>query len=189
MGLAITQALTLTGMFQWGMRQWSELENRMTCVERVKEYADVTPESDLGSDEPPKSWPAHGDIKFEKLSLKYDLDEPYILKGLTFSIKSGEKVGIVGRTGAGKSSIIAALFRLAITDGNIVIDGIDAKSISLNKLRSSISIIPQEPVLFSGSLRKNLDPFDVYNDDVSFCLFFFATSIFKSIYYRRFGTL
>ncbi|XP_066143813.1 probable multidrug resistance-associated protein lethal(2)03659 isoform X2 [Euwallacea fornicatus] len=166
MGLAITQALTLTGMFQWGMRQWSELENRMTCVERVKEYADVKPETDQPTKEPLREWPATGDITFEQLSMKYDVDEPYILQNLSFCIRGKEKVGIVGRTGAGKSSIIAALFRLAIIEGRIIIDKINTKTVSLENLRSRISIIPQEPVLFSGSLRKNLDPFDLYSDEI-----------------------
>ncbi|XP_066255316.1 probable multidrug resistance-associated protein lethal(2)03659 isoform X2 [Euwallacea similis] len=165
-GLAITQALTLTGMFQWGMRQWSELENRMTCVERVKEYADLVPETDQATREPPREWPETGDLTFEQLSMKYDVDEPYILQNLNFCIRGKEKVGIVGRTGAGKSSIIAALFRLAIIEGKIVIDQIDTKTVPLENLRSRISIIPQEPVLFSGSLRKNLDPFDLYSDEI-----------------------
>ncbi|XP_030765293.1 probable multidrug resistance-associated protein lethal(2)03659 isoform X2 [Sitophilus oryzae] len=163
-GLAITQALNLTGMFQWGMRQWSELENTMTCVERIKEYADVVPEPDCNTKDPPKGWPAKGDVKFENLSLRYVANEPYVLKELNFSIKSTEKVGVVGRTGAGKSSIIMALFRLAINEGRIIIDNMNTADISLNRLRSSISIIPQEPVLFSGTLRKNLDPFDEYDD-------------------------
>lgn len=153
-------------MFQWGMRQWSELENRMTCVERVKEYADVVPEADHGTKEPPSHWPDKGDITFQNLCLKYDADQPNILNNLNFSIKNKEKVGIVGRTGAGKSSIIAALFRLALTEGKILIDGINVDTVSLNRLRSSISIIPQEPVLFSGTIRKNLDPFNAYSDKV-----------------------
>ncbi|XP_076254933.1 putative multidrug resistance-associated protein lethal(2)03659 isoform X1 [Rhynchophorus ferrugineus] len=167
-GLAITQSLNLTGMFQWGMRQWSELENIMTCVERIKEYADVVPERDENATDHiiSKSWPTKGDVKFEKLNLRYAVGEPVVLKNLTFSVEDMEKVGIVGRTGAGKSSIIMALFRLAINEGKIIIDGVDTSSISLNRLRSSISIIPQEPVLFSGTLRKNLDPFDEYSDEV-----------------------
>ncbi|XP_050293272.1 probable multidrug resistance-associated protein lethal(2)03659 [Anthonomus grandis grandis] len=164
-GLAITQAMNLTGMFQWGMRQWSELENTMTCVERIQEYADVVPEQDIGAHDPPKSWPETGNIKFDNLCLKYAPEEPLVLKNLTFDIRSTEKVGIVGRTGAGKSSIIMALFRLAVNEGRIIIDGLDIAKIPLSRLRSSISIIPQEPVLFSGSLRKNLDPFDEYTDD------------------------
>ncbi|KAL1513420.1 hypothetical protein ABEB36_002837 [Hypothenemus hampei] len=164
-GIAITQAMNLTGMFQWGMRQWSELENTMTCVERIKQYADILPEQDINTTEPPNDWPRNGILIFDNLSLRYAIEEPYILKNLTFTIKNGEKIGIVGRTGAGKSSIIIALFRLAINEGRIIIDGIDTNRISLNKLRSTISIIPQEPVLFSETLRKNLDPFDEFSDE------------------------
>ncbi|CAG9768689.1 unnamed protein product [Ceutorhynchus assimilis] len=165
-GLAITQSINLTGMFQWGMRQWSELENTMTCVERIKEYADVVSEQDKDTHEPPKTWPEEGNIEFDRLSLRYAIGEPAVLKDLTFTVKSKEKVGIVGRTGAGKSSIIIALFKLAINEGRIFIDNVDTSKITLTKLRSTISIIPQEPVLFSGTLRKNLDPFDEYTDDV-----------------------
>lgn len=167
-GLAITQAINLAGWFQFCIRQWSEMENTMTSVERLKEYADIQPESDCLSQEIPKSWPENGDIEFRNLSLRYDKDEPYVLKNLNFAINPTEKVGIVGRTGAGKSSIISALFRLADIDGEILINGVDTKTIHLSKLRSSISIIPQEPVLFSGTLRKNLDPFDEYNDTASY---------------------
>lgn len=158
--------MNLTGMFQWGMRQWSELENTMTCVERIKEYADVVPERDVDTVEPPKDWPEAGAIKFDDLSLKYAENEPCVLKNLTFEVQSSEKVGIVGRTGAGKSSIIMALFRLAVNEGKILIDGVDIGKIPFSKLRCCISIIPQEPVLFSGTLRKNLDPFDEYSDEV-----------------------
>ncbi|XP_060518770.1 ATP-binding cassette subfamily C member 4-like isoform X2 [Cylas formicarius] len=167
-GLAITQSITLTGMFQWGMRQWSELENTMTCVERIKEYADIEPEKDVETKEPPKNWPEEGNVTFENLSLRYAADEPNVLKNLSLNIRCREKVGIVGRTGAGKSSIIAALFRLAENEGTIVIDNVDTKYVPLHRLRSSISIIPQEPVLFSGTMRKNLDPFDEYSDELKF---------------------
>lgn len=168
MGLAVTQAINLAGWFSFGIRQWSEMENTMISVERIKEYADVVPEADAQAREPPESWPQSGEVKFVDVGLRYGVQEPYVLKQLNFAIKTNEKVGIVGRTGAGKSSIISALFRLADIDGQILIDNIDTKTIPLNKLRSSISIIPQEPVLFSGTLRKNLDPFDEYNDQVSF---------------------
>ncbi|CAG9768551.1 unnamed protein product [Ceutorhynchus assimilis] len=165
-GLAISQAINLAGWFQYGIRQWSEMENTMTCIERVKEYAELVPEPDSQAKEPAKTWPETGSMKFDNVCLRYAPDEPYVLKDLSFQIKPTEKVGIVGRTGAGKSSIIAALFRLAEIDGQILIDNVDSKTISLNKLRSNIAIIPQEPVLFSGSLRKNLDPFDEYNDEI-----------------------
>ncbi|KAJ8983675.1 hypothetical protein NQ317_003463 [Molorchus minor] len=165
-GLALTQSLTLTGQFQWGMRQWSELENNMTSIERVQEYTEVVPEKDEKKIDPPKSWPEHGGIKFERVFLKYSLDDPYVLQNLNFEVKPKEKVGIVGRTGAGKSSLIAAIFRLADIEGNIYIDKISTKDLLLATLRSKVSIIPQEPVLFSGTLRKNLDPFDQYSDDI-----------------------
>lgn len=158
----------LTGMFQWGMRQWSELVNQMTSVERIQEYADLVPERDDQVKEAPQYWPEYGNIKFKNVVLKYSKDDPPVLKNLNFTINSKEKIGIVGRTGAGKTSLIQALFRLANIEGSILIDGIDSKTVSLNKLRSKISIIPQEPVLFSGTLRKNLDPFDEYKDEVTF---------------------
>ncbi|CAH1286470.1 unnamed protein product [Diabrotica balteata] len=166
MGLALTQTLGLTGMFQWGMRQWSELENQMTSVERVQEYADLKHEEDNHTVEPAATWPDQGKIEFKNMSLQYSPDDPPVLKNLSFVIKPSEKVGIVGRTGAGKSSLIQAVFRLTHIDGSILIDDIDTKSVALKKLRSKISIIPQEPVLFSGTLRNNLDPFDEYKDEV-----------------------
>ncbi|XP_056647583.1 probable multidrug resistance-associated protein lethal(2)03659 [Diorhabda sublineata] len=164
-GLSLTQAITLAGLFQWGIRQWSELENQMTSVERVQEYADLPTEQDSLRIDPRKYWPERGQIKFENVFLKYAPDESCVLNNLNFDVKSSEKVGIVGRTGAGKSSIIQALFRLAHIDGKILIDNIDTGVIKLEKLRSKISIIPQEPILFSGTLRKNLDPFDEYSDE------------------------
>lgn len=164
-GLSITQSMALTGMFQMCIRQWSELENQMTSVERIKEYVDVLPEPNRGSKQPSKDWPSDGKITFKGLSMRYSPEEPNVLKDLTFTIQGKERVGIVGRTGAGKSSIIIALFRLAINEGVICIDDVDIETVSLERLRSSIAIIPQEPVLFSGSLRKNLDRFDEYSDE------------------------
>ncbi|XP_018565514.1 probable multidrug resistance-associated protein lethal(2)03659 [Anoplophora glabripennis] len=165
-GLALTQSISLTGMFQWGVRQWSELENNMTSVERVQEYTEVTPEKDETTKPFLKFWPEEGTIEFIKMCLRYSPDDSYVLRDLTFEIKSNEKIGIVGRTGAGKSSLIAALFRLTDIEGSIVIDKVDTRDVPLNTLRSKISIIPQEPVLFSGTLRKNLDPFDEYSDEI-----------------------
>ena len=169
-GLAITQALGLTGMFQWGMRQSAEMENQMTSVERVMEFSNLESEPPLDTPEEEKidkEWPRRGEVVFDKLSLKYKEDDPPVLKEISFSIRAEEKVGIVGRTGAGKSSLIAALFRLAKTcGGRIVIDGVDITKLGLHQLRANISIIPQEPVLFSGTMRKNLDPFDEFSDEV-----------------------
>ncbi|XP_032289762.1 probable multidrug resistance-associated protein lethal(2)03659 [Drosophila virilis] len=168
-GLAITQAMGMTGMVQWGMRQSAELENTMTSVERVVEYEDLEPEGDFESKpnkKPPKDWPDEGKIKFEDLSLRYfpEKDADYVLRSLNIAIDACEKVGIVGRTGAGKSSLINALFRLSYNEGSILIDRRDTNELGLHDLRSKISIIPQEPVLFSGTMRYNLDPFDEYSD-------------------------
>ncbi|XP_049950812.1 probable multidrug resistance-associated protein lethal(2)03659 [Schistocerca serialis cubense] len=166
-GLAITQSLNLMGMFQWGIRQSAELINQMTGVERVLEFAGLKPEPSLESSSgktPLSNWPAAGQIKFHHVFLKYSENAPPVLKDLHFTIMPQEKVGIVGRTGAGKSSLIAALFRLANIEGEIMIDNIDTSTIGLHDFRPKISIIPQEPVLFSGSLRKNLDPFDEFPD-------------------------
>ncbi|XP_011877731.1 PREDICTED: probable multidrug resistance-associated protein lethal(2)03659 [Vollenhovia emeryi] len=167
-GLAITQSIGLTGMFQWGMRQSAELENQMTSVERILEYSKVDSEPPLESapDKKPKAeWPQEGKIEFKDVFLRYAPLEPPVLRNLNFIIFPREKIGIVGRTGAGKSSLIQALFRLADVDGVIEIDKVDTGKIGLHDLRSKISIIPQEPFLFSGSLRRNLDPFDMYMDD------------------------
>ncbi|KAF5283716.1 hypothetical protein FQR65_LT13751 [Abscondita terminalis] len=167
-GLAITQSLGLTGMFQWGMRQSAEMENQMTSVERVLEYNDIEHERSLESNskkKPAASWPDKGKVQFVKVYLNYFPDDPPVLNNLNFTVKPLEKVGIVGRTGAGKSSLINALFQLSDTKGSILIDDVDITEIGLHDLRSKLSIIPQEPVLFSGTMRKNLDPFDEYSDD------------------------
>lgn len=151
------------------MRQSAELENVMTSVERVIEYQDVDSEAAFDSAEemrPPKEWPERGQIKLEDLSLSYFPDRnEKVLKNLTLTINSCEKIGVVGRTGAGKSSIINALFRLSYLEGHIYIDDRDVCKIGLHDLRSKISIIPQNPVLFSATMRYNLDPFDEFNDE------------------------
>lgn len=156
-------------MSQWGMRQTAELENCMTSVERVTEYIDLKPEPPLETDENDcnrlTDWPSSGSIAFSNLSLKYDDNSNAILKSMNLSIKSGEKIGIVGRTGAGKSSIIQAIFRLGVNEGTIEIDDIDISKIGLHDLRNNISIIPQDPILFSGTMRDNLDPFQKKTDD------------------------
>ncbi|XP_075538961.1 ATP-binding cassette subfamily C member 4-like isoform X1 [Dermacentor variabilis] len=167
-GLAIANALMLTGMFQWGVRQSAEIESQMTSVERVLEYSSVQPEAELQSSpgrKPPTTWPEHGAITLDGMSLSYSKDETPVLKDLRCHIKAMEKIGVVGRTGAGKSSIIAALFRMTEPDGPILIDGVDIRFIGLHDLRSKISIIPQDPVLFTGPVRRNLDPFSEHGDE------------------------
>ncbi|XP_020296904.1 multidrug resistance-associated protein 4-like isoform X2 [Pseudomyrmex gracilis] len=179
-GLAITQVMTITGLIQWGMRQSAEVANQMMAVERVLEYIQLPPEPNLRDRgaylkkkesqnlslpaSAPNGWPDAGCIQFINVYMKYSDDDPYVLKNLNIVMRPGEKIGIVGRTGAGKSSLITALFRLAKVEGIIKIDGIDTSQIALEDLRGKISIIPQDPVLFSGTLRRNLDPFNEFSD-------------------------
>ncbi|XP_049854965.1 ATP-binding cassette sub-family C member 4-like [Schistocerca gregaria] len=166
-GLAISQSLILTGMLQYGIRQTTEVVNQMTSVERVLQYNNIDKEPSFESEpgrKPPPTWPQHGAVRFEGVSLRYAVAEPPVLKNLKFEIEAGQKVGIVGRTGAGKSSLISALFRLANLEGAIYIDNIHTQDIGLHDLRKRISIIPQEPVLFSASIRYNLDPFQEFPD-------------------------
>lgn len=169
MGLAVTQIFSLMTMCQWGMRQTSEVENQMTSVERVVEYSKLESEAALETDEAHRpaneNWPEDGAITFDKLSLRYSRTGHAVLKDLNLQIRASEKIGIVGRTGAGKSSIIQALFRLAHNDGRIVIDDVDIGNLGLHELRKKISIIPQDPILFSGTMRDNLDPFNQKTDD------------------------
>lgn len=168
-GLVITQVSAVVGILQWGIRQTGELENQMTSVERVLEYSKLEEEPFLDSipeKKPPEEWPTKGLVEFRGVKLKYGPKSTYVLNGINFVIKPKEKVGVVGRTGAGKTSLISALFRLAYIEGEIIIDGIPTNEIALHDFRSKISIIPQEPVLFGGSLRRNLDPFDEYSDNV-----------------------
>lgn len=167
LGLALTQIFNMFTMCQWGMRQTAEVENQMTSVERINEYTDLPSEPALETDadkQPPVEWPSYGAITFDALSMRYTADGAPVLRDLHFHIAAGEKIGIVGRTGAGKSSMIQALFRLAHNDGHIRIDGIDIGTLGLHTLRSRISIIPQDPILFSGTMRNNLDPFAERSD-------------------------
>ncbi|XP_048247853.1 ATP-binding cassette sub-family C member 4-like isoform X3 [Haliotis rufescens] len=166
-GLSITYAMTLMGLFQWGVRQSAEVENQMISVERVLEYSQLPSEAPLDSskdNKPPPNWPQHGIISGEKASLKYSQSGPNVLKDINFCVRAQEKVGIVGRTGAGKSSMIVMLFRLVEPKGKLMIDGINISDIGLHDLRKTISIIPQDPVLFTGALRRNLDPFGQHDD-------------------------
>ena len=164
----------LTKLLFSGVRQYCEVENYMTSVERVVEFGKLDREAlDSGTVEPSESWPTSGRLTFEHVSLTYQSDLSQseqeqvksVLTDLSFSIRSGEKVGIVGRTGAGKSSLITTLFRLTAPSGTITLDGVDTASISLSRLRKALSIIPQEPILFSGSVRRNLDPFGEKTDE------------------------
>ncbi|KAG7215738.1 hypothetical protein INR49_021959, partial [Caranx melampygus] len=158
----------VTGILSWIVRSWTDVENNIVSVERVKEY-DKTPKEaawTLAGSMLPAAWPLTGAIRFEDYGLQYRKGLDWALKDISIDIQSREKVGVVGRTGAGKSSLTLGIFRiLEAAKGRIVIDGIDIAEIGLHDLRSRITIIPQDPVLFSGSLRMNLDPFDNCSDE------------------------
>ncbi|TPX36938.1 hypothetical protein SmJEL517_g00979 [Synchytrium microbalum] len=167
-GLVVSYALQITSTFNWGIRQAAETETNMNSTERLLYYVDdiesEAPET-IPEHTPPANWPDRGTISFKDVSIRYRPDLPPILHGISFDIKTSEKVGIVGRTGAGKSSIIVSLLRLVeLSSGTITIDGIDISTIGLRDLRSRIAIIPQDPVLYSGTVRMNLDPFNEYSD-------------------------
>ncbi|XP_030637683.1 ATP-binding cassette sub-family C member 4 [Chanos chanos] len=165
-GLALSYAVTLMGMFQWGVRQSAEVENMMTSVERVVEYTELESEAPWETQKrPPPNWPSQGLIAFDQVNFSYSSDGPVVLKNMRAMFRPREKVGIVGRTGAGKSSLISALFRLAEPEGKIYIDGVLTSEIGLHDLRQKMSIIPQDPVLFTGTMRKNLDPFNQHLDE------------------------
>ncbi|XP_033642849.1 multidrug resistance-associated protein 4-like [Asterias rubens] len=164
--LILSNALSLTTIFQFVVRQSALVENQMTSVERVIEYTKLESEAPLTNPKkkPPPTWPQFGALTFNSLSLNYSTESPRVLKNLSCNIMPKEKVGIVGRTGAGKSSLITALFRLTEPSGIIMLDGITTTELGLHDLRTKLSIIPQDPVLFTGNLRYNLDPFSRHSD-------------------------
>uniref|UniRef100_A0AAA9SID3 Uncharacterized protein n=1 Tax=Bos taurus TaxID=9913 RepID=A0AAA9SID3_BOVIN len=165
-GLVLSLSLVLTGMFQWCVRQSAEVENTMISVERVIEYTDLEKEAPWELEyRPPPLWPPDGRISFFSVNFRYNSDSPLVLRNLETSIYSREKYGIVGRTGAGKSSLVAALFRLSEPEGGIYIDGILTTHIGLHDLRKKLSVALQEPVLFTGTMRENLDPFNEHTDN------------------------
>ncbi|XP_029521276.2 ATP-binding cassette sub-family C member 4-like isoform X1 [Oncorhynchus nerka] len=165
-GLVLSYAVTLLGNFQWTIRQSAEMENMMTSVERVVEYTELESEAPWETQKrPPPEWPSQGLITFDRVSFSYSSDGPVVLKDMKAMFRPKEKVGIVGRTGAGKSSLVSALFRLAEPEGRIYIDGVLTSEIGLHDLRQKMSIIPQDPVLFTGTMRKNLDPFSQHTDE------------------------
>jgi ATP-binding cassette subfamily C (CFTR/MRP) protein 4 len=167
-GLGLTYTVSLAGMFQYCVRLSAEVENVMISAERIMAYSKLESEASLETtpphQPPPSDWPSRGALVFSDVAFRYSPDLPLVLKNLSFSVKPSEKIGIVGRTGAGKSSLISVLFRLAEPFGQVTVDGVDSKEIGLHDLRSRISIIPQDPVLFSGTVRYNLDPFSDCTD-------------------------
>lgn len=175
--LALTMSLKVVGNMQVMVRYLNEMEARFTSVERLHHYEkNIQVEPISFKINPGVEWPKEGNIVFSEVHMKYRPGINMVLKKVSFDANSKMKVGIVGRTGAGKSSIVSVLFRLVeIFDGKIEIDGVNISHISLNVLRSRLSIIPQDPVLFEGSLRYNLDPFGKHSD----------AELWKSLEYAR----
>jgi len=199
-GLSLTYAMNITGDITWLVRSFSELQNQLVCVERIEEYAELRTEAPLETAARlPVSWPSEGRVEFKNYSSRYREGLDLVIKNVSFQVKPAEKVGIVGRTGAGKSSLTLALFRMieaadsywaraAATDssqslssswprqesdlagfetyqgGSIEIDGVDIATLGLKTLREHLSIIPQDPTLFAGTVRENLDPFGQRED-------------------------
>ncbi|RKO91071.1 P-loop containing nucleoside triphosphate hydrolase protein, partial [Blyttiomyces helicus] len=167
-GLILVYALEFADRLLWTIRTHAEMEMSMNSVERVAEYTAIEqePPAIIESARPPAGWPSKGAIEVKDLVVRYDPDKPAVLKQVSFTVRAGEKIGVVGRTGAGKSTLSLAFFRIIpLSGGSITIDGVDINTIGLLDLRSNLTIIPQDPTLFSGTLRSNLDPFGEHTDD------------------------
>ncbi|XP_055352814.1 LOW QUALITY PROTEIN: multidrug resistance-associated protein 1-like [Paramacrobiotus metropolitanus] len=167
-GIILSYTLSVTSLLNWLVRMTSEVENYLVSVERVQEYTEIAQEADWVRHDkrPPKNWPHEGKVVFDNYQARYRPELELVLTDINADISAGEKIGIVGRTGAGKSSLTLALFRIVEpAGGSVIIDNIDLVSMGLHDVRSHLTIIPQEPVLFSGTLRMNLDPFDKYTDE------------------------
>lgn len=179
-GLAMSYALQITGSLNWIVRQTVEVETNIVSVERVLEYAALPSEAPeiVHRKRPAVSWPSRGEVEFKNYSTRYREGLDLVLKNISLNIKSHEKIGVVGRTGAGKSSLTLALFRIIEADtGEIDIDGLNTSTIGLLDLRRRLAIIPQDAALFEGTIRDNLDPGHVHDDTElwsvlgMFCLF------------------
>ncbi|XP_019616675.1 PREDICTED: multidrug resistance-associated protein 4-like [Branchiostoma belcheri] len=165
-GLSLAYALLMSEHAEYIVEAIKELESAMINAERVIEYAELTPEAPWETDhKPPPDWPAYGAIDLKGVYLSYGEQEPSVLKNVNLNIVGGEKVGIVGRTGAGKSSLLMMLMRLVEPTGSIRIDGVDIRKLGLHDLRKKISVIQQDPIMIQGTVRKNLDPLDMHSDN------------------------
>ena len=165
-GLVLSYILSIVQMIQFTVRQLAEVENAMVSTERLYYYGtELDEEPPLHLKEVPESWPQKGEIVFNEVQMRYRDGLPLVLKGLNLNVAGGERIGIVGRTGAGKSSIMSTLFRLVeLSGGSISIDGINIAQVGLKDLRTRLAIIPQDPTLFRGTIRSNLDPFNQHSD-------------------------
>lgn len=167
-GLVLAYILSVQQAFGFMVRQSAEVENNMNSVERILHYTNGVEQEapyEIPETKPKAPWPAEGRVELKNIFLNYRPGLPPVLKGISMEVLPGEKIGIVGRTGAGKSSIMTALYRLVeLSSGSILIDGVDISKIGVTNLRNALAIIPQDPLLFSGTLRSNLDPFNLHDD-------------------------
>ncbi|KAI0190101.1 P-loop containing nucleoside triphosphate hydrolase protein [Astrocystis sublimbata] len=167
-GLSLTYAIVFSEHVMWLIRYYSINTQNMTSLQRIQKYANLQERfrEPTGSMTPPESWPSKGVVEYKAVWARYSASPEYVLRDLTFKIESRERVGIVGRTGAGKSSLVVTLLRgLEVEKGQILVDGLDTSTVDLNKLRRKLAYVPQDPTLFEGSLRFNLGPFQEYTDE------------------------
>ncbi|KAL7601111.1 hypothetical protein Lser_V15G27402 [Lactuca serriola] len=167
-GLSLSYGLSLNGVLFWALYMSCFVENRMVSVERIKQFTNIPSEAEWVKKDsaPPSNWPSHGNVELKDLQVRYRPNTPLVIKGITLSIRGGEKIGVVGRTGGGKSTLIQVLFRLVEpSGGSIIIDGINISTLGLHDLRSRFGIIPQEPILFEGTVRSNIDPIGQHSDE------------------------
>nr|UOU03338.1 ATP-binding cassette subfamily C1-7 [Brachionus rubens] len=167
-GLSISISLTISGNLNWFVRTVSEFEANITSVERIIEYFEIKHEPEWTNEKtrPEQGWPKNGNIILKNYSVKYREELDWVLHDLSINVKPGEKIGIVGRTGAGKTSLTLGLFRmLEYYSGDIIIDDVDIENLGLHDLRHKLTLIPQDSVVFSGTIRSNLDPFGIYSDE------------------------
>jgi ATP-binding cassette, subfamily C (CFTR/MRP), member 1 len=162
----LSYILAIVQIIQFTVRQLAEVENNMNATERLHYYGtQLDEEAPAHLKKVDDSWPQSGQIIFEDVQMRYRAGLPLVLQGLDFKVEGGERIGIVGRTGAGKSSIMSALFRITeLSGGSIKIDDVDIATVGLHDLRSRLAIIPQDPTLFRGTIRSNLDPFNEHTD-------------------------
>ncbi|PWA94497.1 ABC transporter Tap-like, P-loop containing nucleoside triphosphate hydrolase [Artemisia annua] len=167
-GLSLSYGLSLNSLLYFALFASCFVENRMVSVERIKQFTNIPSEAEWVKKDspPPPDWPNHGSLELKDLQVRYRSNTPLVLKGITLTIQGGQKIGVVGRTGGGKSTLIQVLFRLVEpSGGSIIIDGIDISTLGLHDLRSRFGIIPQEPVLFEGTVRSNIDPIGQFSDE------------------------
>ena len=164
-GLLISGSMPILVLFNWSMKLLGNVQFLLNSVNRIHDYIDKVPSEDKSGSHPPKEFPATGELKFQDVCLRYAPSLPLALDRVSFNLAHGAKVGVVGRTGSGKSTLLVALFRLIQPcGGSMNVDGVSAASVAVDALRRQMAIIPQDPAMFEGTLRMNLDPYNEFTD-------------------------